>query len=91
MVDKIKKRLPSKPVEKDYLVDFVNKELVPQMERLRLLTSSLLDILIQGEGSPEGVVAAAVGSIYQQTDGGAGTSVWVKETGGSTDTGWAPK
>jgi len=91
MVDRIKKKLAVKPVEKDYLLDFVNKELVPQMERLRLFTDAIVSILIQGEGSPEGVVPAAVGSLYQQTDGGAGTSLWVKESGASTDVGWVAK
>lgn len=40
-----------------------------------------------GTGSPEGVVTAGVGSIYLRTDGGAGTSVYMKESG-SGATGW---
>lgn len=91
MVDRIKKKLAVKPVEQKYLLDFVNKELVPQMERLRLFSDAILSILIQGEGSPEGVVQAAVGSLYQRTNGGAGTSLYVKESGGSTDVGWVAK
>lgn len=43
-----------------------------------------------GTGSPEGVVTATVGSLYSRTDGGAGTSLYVKETG-SGNTGWAAK
>lgn len=46
--------------------------------------------VFSGQGSPEGVVSAGVGSIYMRTDGGASTSVYVKESG--TDaTGWVAK
>lgn len=41
-----------------------------------------------GAGSPEGVVTAAVGSWYLNTSGGAGTTLYVKETGAG-NTGWA--
>jgi hypothetical protein len=40
-----------------------------------------------GSGSPEGVVTAVVCSLYQRTDGGAATSLYVKESG-SGNTGW---
>ncbi|MAY85586.1 MAG: hypothetical protein CML02_02510 [Pseudooceanicola sp.] len=43
-----------------------------------------------GAGSPEGAVSAPVGSIYSRTDGGAGTSFYVKESGGG-NTGWVGK
>lgn len=43
-----------------------------------------------GTGSPEGVVTASVGSFYSRTDGGAGTSWYVKESG-SGNTGWVAK
>lgn len=43
-----------------------------------------------GAGSPEGVVGALVGSLYLRTDGGAGTCLYVKESG-SGDTGWVAK
>lgn len=43
-----------------------------------------------GTGSPEGVVAAAVGSIWTRTDGGAGTTMYVKQSG-TGNTGWAAK
>lgn len=45
----------------------------------------------QGNGSPQGVIAAPVGSIYHRLDGGAGTSLYVKESGGSTSSGWVGK
>lgn len=47
-------------------------------------------IITAGSGSPEGVVAAPVGSVYLRTNGGAGTSIYVKETG-AAETGWAGK
>ena len=43
-----------------------------------------------GSGSPEGVVTAPVGSIYHRTDGGASTSLYVKESG-TGNTGWIAK
>lgn len=89
MVAKIRKRLPSKPVEKEYLTDFVNKELTPQMERIRLVLDALLDLFMSGEGSPEGSVAASPPAIYLNTTGVPGFQVWVKQTGVQTDTGWA--
>jgi len=43
-----------------------------------------------GAGDPEGVVTAVVGSLYTRTDGGAGTTLYVKETG-TANTGWVAK
>lgn len=45
---------------------------------------------LSGEGSPEGAVIAPVGSIYTRTDGGAGATLYVKETG-TGNTGWVAK
>lgn len=42
-------------------------------------------------GSPEGVVAAPLGTQYRRTDGGPGTTLYVKESGAATSTGWAAK
>jgi hypothetical protein len=44
----------------------------------------------RGEGSPEGVVTAPVGSAYLRSDGGAGTTLYVKESG-TGNTGWVAK
>lgn len=43
-----------------------------------------------GAGSPEGVVTAVRGSLYLRTDGGAGTTFYVKESG-TGNTGWVAK
>jgi hypothetical protein len=47
-------------------------------------------IWTSGNGSPEGVLTAKVGSLYTRTDGGAGTTLYVKETG-TGNTGWVAK
>jgi len=46
--------------------------------------------ILNGSGSPEGAVLGQVGSIYMRSDGGAGTSFYVKESGTGT-TGWVAK
>lgn len=43
-----------------------------------------------GAGSPNGNIIASVGSIYTRTDGGANTTLYVKESGNG-NTGWVPK
>jgi hypothetical protein len=43
-----------------------------------------------GTGTPEGVVTAPVGSLFSRRDGGAGTSLYVKQTG-TGNTGWDGK
>ncbi len=52
--------------------------------------SSTGPTLRAGSGSPEGAVTAVVGSIYMRSDGGAATSVYIKESG-SGNTGWVAK
>ncbi|AOY88662.1 hypothetical protein BKP64_11030 [Marinobacter salinus] len=47
--------------------------------------------IIYGSGSPEGVVAAALGRVYVDTDGGAGTTLYVKESVNLGSTGWVAK
>lgn len=47
-------------------------------------------LVSSGTGSPEGVLAAPVGSLWLRTDGGAGTTLYVKESG-TGNTGWAGK
>ena len=47
-------------------------------------------IIKTGTGSPGGAVAAPVGSLFLRTDGGAGTVLYVKESG-TGNTGWVAK
>lgn len=43
-----------------------------------------------GTGTPEGVQTAGIGSTWRRTNGGAGTTLYVKESG-TGNTGWAAK
>ena len=43
----------------------------------------------QGAGSPEGTIVGSPGDFYSNTAGGAGSSLWTKISGVSTNTGWA--
>jgi hypothetical protein len=63
-------------------------------ERVRISSAGIQinsgPIWASGTGSPEGVVTAGIGSIYLRTDGGASTSLYVKESG-TGNTGWTAK
>lgn len=43
--------------------------------------------ILAGEATPEGAIAANVGSLFLRTDGGASTTMYIKETG-TGNTGW---
>ena len=43
-----------------------------------------------GSGTPEATVTAGIGSTFNRTDGGAGTSIYIKESG-TGNTGWVAK
>lgn len=47
-------------------------------------------IQASGAGTPEAAIAAAIGSTWRRTDGGAATSFYVKESG-TGNTGWVGK
>lgn len=44
-----------------------------------------------GTGSPQNVVTADIGCQYINLSGGASTTIWVKESGNGTNTGWVAK
>jgi hypothetical protein len=46
-------------------------------------------ITAAGSGSPEGAITAPIGSLWQQTDGTLGRTLW-RKTSGSGNTGWTP-
>jgi hypothetical protein len=44
-----------------------------------------------GTGGPNGAITGNVGDLFLRTDGGAGTTLYVKESGNATNTGWVAK
>lgn len=52
--------------------------------------AAVLSMLHTGTGSPEGVLTAPVPHLYLRSDGGASTTLYVKESG-SGNTGWVAK
>lgn len=68
------------------LRDFIRQQIddAPIGVRVRQLQGRLLE----GNGSPENVVAAPVGTLYSRRDGGPGTTLYCKEAGGAGNTGW---
>ena len=60
---------------------------VVTIEGNTILTSATIR---SGTGTPEGAVTAPVGTLFLRTDGGAGTTLYVKESG-TGNTGWAAK
>lgn len=61
-------------------------------ETTMIHTSSAIgyDYDLVGNGSPEGVVTAGVGSQFRRKDGGAGTTLYQKESG-TGNTGWVAR
>ena len=44
-----------------------------------------------GNGDPNGVITGSVGDLWLRLDGGAGTTLYVKESGAATTAGWVGK
>ncbi|MCX6952994.1 MAG: SGNH/GDSL hydrolase family protein [Verrucomicrobia bacterium] len=71
-------------------VDFSGQTLVFSDNQIDWSKIAKTGNLRSGAGTPEGAVTAPVGTLYTRTDGGAGTTLYVKESG-SGNTGWAAK
>ena len=67
----------------------------PELQEVLREMASVINVLAGRvfvcTGSPEGVIAADKGSIALRTDGGAGTVLYVKESGAGLATGWVGK
>ena len=63
-----------------------NRELIDWMEEFLRSQQAFLT----GEGDPEGSVTAPVGYLYLRSDGGASTTLYIKESG-TGNTGWVAK
>jgi hypothetical protein len=48
-------------------------------------------IIRSGVGSPEGVIAGNIGDLYLRSDGGRGSTMYIKEGYSGTSRGWAAK
>jgi hypothetical protein len=48
-------------------------------------------MLLAGSGTPNGVITGSPGDIYVSTAGGANVTLWIKESGSATNTGWVAK
>lgn len=46
------------------------------------------DNLKRGSGSPEGAITGNVGDVFLRTNGSSGATLYVKESGNATNTGW---
>ncbi len=68
-----------------------NAELERRVSQLEILVRQLQSRSHEGTGSPENVVAAPPGTVYRNLSGGAVTTLYVKESGASTATGWTAK
>lgn len=86
MVD-INQKLSSRAVSQEDVVEALNREIIPVVEKIRIVLSGLALRFPAGTGSPEGVVEAAPGSLYQRTDGAPGTLIYRKDSG-TGSTGW---
>jgi len=77
---------------------FVNPETgvltEPVLQFLQQLFTALNTLTAQitvGTGTPNGSVTASQGALYLNLSGGAGTTLYVKESGTNTNSGWIGK
>jgi len=56
----------------------------------RILDELVILDIYDGAGTPEAAVIAKVGALYLRSDGGASTTLYVKESG-TGNTGWVAK
>lgn len=68
----------------------ITRETAQWLQSYLSAVNRLNDQVLTGTGSPETVVTAPVGSLFLRSDGGAGTTIYVKESG-TGNTGWVGK
>jgi len=49
------------------------------------------NVILSGYGTPLSVIVAPVGALFLRLDGGANTTLYVKESGAGASTGWVAK
>ncbi len=65
------------------------KKTTAQNDKINELVRASSRVML-GTGDPEGVITAPAPTLYLRTDGGAGSTLYVKESG-TGNTGWAAK
>jgi parallel beta-helix repeat protein len=77
-------------VDHFFVMNYVGDQTTPMVLKNFKLVNSAGSEVHTGTGSPEGVVTAPIGSLFLRQNGGAGTSLYVKESGVG-NTGWVAK
>ena len=72
------------------VIIITNGEATPELSEFFEHIENRINLSFVGEGTPENIVTAGIGSIYHRLDGGAGTSFYVKESG-TGSAGWVGK
>lgn len=68
-----------------------DKKVEENLSKWKEIINQLVTFIHIGSGTPEGAEVGSVGHIFLRTDGGAGTTLYVKQSGASTNTGWSAK
>lgn len=72
----------------DYLVFFLGGKQIFISDSTTGISAVNGMAFYSGNGNPNTVITASVGSIYSDSSGTTGTTFWIKETGTATNTGW---
>lgn len=67
-----------------------DQNILKVFEDVQPLLNTLIQYIHIGSGTPEGNETGSVGHIYLRTNGGANTTLYVKESG-TAKTGWIAK
>jgi len=78
-----------RPITFDYLG--LDPALARELREVAAFYNQFAGMLFSGTGDPESVVKAGIGALYMRRDGGAGTSLYVKEADDGLASGWAAK
>jgi hypothetical protein len=78
---------------------WMNKQIIPVESEISITESQISDLgdyvtttqIKTGLGTPEANVTGSIGNLYLRTDGSTNTTLYVKESGNATKTGWVAK
>jgi hypothetical protein len=76
--------------QENFRIDLNGDAIIKQANRALVFGGNGNVFWRTGASTPEGAVVAPVGSLYTRTDGGANTTLYVKESGAG-NTGWVAK